>query len=1251
MEDNPPHATTHARNRSLRDREVHRFYECWLSAHGSTYNVANNVESIAQAALHGAGYRPHVSQDRALSAFCQLAAFRLHATRATVSLIDATTQYVLAEGTRGAAVAESKDLWQGTAVLPRNGAMGEHCMENTAIARDYDGRTFTGVGLIIPDCRLDDRFKDRPYVISEQGTRFYAGVPIVSRTGIMLGTYAVFDEKPRTGMSIAELKFMQETAGAVMEHLEWSRDRVDKVKGDRIVRGMASFIEGCTSVHGAFGQTGLPSHARGTKHHDSTNPHRSSKKHDPHHSHSTHHASATLPKDNGEPTKSKDNGEPTKSGPNAPPSPTQRNKADSTSSVFLRAVTILRESTLADGVAIFAATSGSTSTKSSNETTMAFTQANPQFAPSTATEQRLSRPGLGGASRATSESNIAPGARPCKVLAYALADDRARAEIEQGSILTLETLEKYFALFPRGKVFYFTDTGLGLNSGDETSAGEDDVESSSTRHRKPRPMDHKELLKKIPAARNVVFIPLYDIAEEKVEAGCFLWTSVTGRMINLDDDLSYLRAFGDSIMSEVARLNVQKNESAKTTFIASMSHELRSPLHGILGAAEFLVDTATDSYQAGLIMSIATCGKTLLDTLNHVLDYSKINKLGRTQMRRNERQNKLVRLHSDTDLESITLTAEVDLGVLVEEVVEAVCAGHAFAKLQSSVDKGRGLTGQGWQLTSADASTAGQQAAKSEGNVSVLLDIEPKASWLVRTQAGALRRIIMNLVTNALKYTSSGFVAIALRASKETDDDSKVNALVRVVDSGKGMSDDFQKNSLFVAFSQEDAFQPGTGLGLNIVKQIVDSLGGTIQVKSQQHVGTEVDVSVSLTAAINEPKTDRPAPDDLTRALVPKVRGRHMVLLDPWEDRPKTESTSRLQETLREVCEQWFEMRVTKATIMDRLDADFYLYSEPPPVDALAEEIRLGGLKAPSGRKIPLILVCLNAESAIAVSRSQSKRFAALGGLVEVIAQPCGPRKLATALGMCLKRMQDTAETSAANGEEEYESAVTSALDAKETRRAGNAIKPAEGYMNEDTGFASPRSQLQRQIATDNIPRSITVELPSPPPLDPETPTLERELRFSALSLAEPSEMSESGEDETPLHILVVDDNHINLHLLTTFMKRNGYEYAAAVNGLEAVQKYREGCSPPPQLPEGITPPKPFDYVLIDINMPVMNGIEATKQIRELERVHQVKPAGIFALTGSASEEARNVAEEAGVDRLLSKPVKFANLQKLLVRR
>lgn len=498
-------------------------------------------------------------------------------------------------------------------------------------------------------------------------------------------------------------------------------------------------------------------------------------------------------------------------------------------------------------------------------------------------------------------------------------------------------------------------------------------------------MDHKELLKKIPGAKNVIFLPLFDHGEERLIAGCFLWTSVTGRMM-LDTDLSFLRAFSNCIVSEVVRMNMQKNEASKTTFIASMSHELRSPLHGILGAAEFLMDTMTDAYQSGLITSIVTCGKTLLDTLNHVLDYSKINKLGRATMRKHAKQNKLINLASDSSLESLNMTAEIDLGVLVEEVAEAVTAGHSFKRLP-----GAGSVASFDALTSGKSDAVASATSQQGSHPLVLLDISPRRSWLVRIQPGALRRIIMNLLGNALKYTENGFVAVSLRAQeREGSNSSKIDALIRVVDSGKGMSDTFQKDRLFVPFSQEDPFQPGTGLGLSIVKQIVDSLGGSIEVHSQQNVGTEIDVRLSLTPA-SENTEHTPDPEIL--ATEANTRGKHLVLLDvPREGsptRPMNDPVARLEQTVREACTRWFGMRVTRSNNIDKdHDADFYLYCEPPPVERLIQQNRQSSGRQGMRKEVPVIIVCVNDEEAITICRKHQNTLRELGRVVEVIPQP-----------------------------------------------------------------------------------------------------------------------------------------------------------------------------------------------------------------------------------------------------------------------
>jgi hypothetical protein len=220
----PPHPHPHARV-SLEEREVHRIYHPWLSAHGSSLNVANHVDSLAQEDLQESGYEARSSRDKALTAYAQLVALRLDVKRCMISLIDSSNQYILAEATRTVSIASSRaaeddELWLGTAVLSRPDAVCEHCFINTCTAVDDCGATLTAKGLVVPDCRLDERFKDRPYVLSEPGVRFYAGVPIYSRNGYMIGACAVSDDSPRDNLKVDELRLMQETAQSVIEHLE-----------------------------------------------------------------------------------------------------------------------------------------------------------------------------------------------------------------------------------------------------------------------------------------------------------------------------------------------------------------------------------------------------------------------------------------------------------------------------------------------------------------------------------------------------------------------------------------------------------------------------------------------------------------------------------------------------------------------------------------------------------------------------------------------------------------------------------------------------------------------------------------------------------------------------------------------------------------------------------------------------------------------------------------------------------------------
>lgn len=493
----------------------------------------------------------------------------------------------------------------------------------------------------------------------------------------------------------------------------------------------------------------------------------------------------------------------------------------------------------------------------------------------------------------------------------------------------------------------------------------------------------------------------------------------------------------------------------------------------------------------------------------------------------------------------------------------------------------------------------------------------------------------MNLIGNSLKYTPSGFVAVSLRAQEKASS-NKIEVLIRVVDSGKGMSEDFQRDKLFLPFSQEDSFQPGTGLGLSIVKQIVDSLGGRIEVKSQQQRGTEVDVHLDLIPGDEKPTS---TPDDILMTSK-RTKGLNMILdpSAPAERRPLTDSTVRLEETLRAVCSSWFDMHVYRSNPDEPRNPDICLYSEPPSMSALLEQHHHFQNATSDKPSIPIIIVCATAEEAIEVSRLQGKELRRRGAMIEVIPQPCGPRKLAKILRMCLDHA-DERSFGAADGDES--NPRTSASSSRQASQEDvTSTEPGSTPDSDPQELPSPATAKDGRLS-----RTINAALsfPSPPPLDPNTPALLSPRPASAPAGARnPTALS---TQTSTLHVLLVDDNKINLQLLVMFMKKHQFSYAEAENGQEALDKFKEACLPGPHS-DG--PNRAFDVCLMDISMPVMNGMDATKGIREFEAENGLPRTTVIALTGLASAQAQKEAQVAGIDVFLPKPVKFAELKKLL---
>ncbi|MGN6323972.1 MAG: ATP-binding protein [Dyella sp.] len=261
-------------------------------------------------------------------------------------------------------------------------------------------------------------------------------------------------------------------------------------------------------------------------------------------------------------------------------------------------------------------------------------------------------------------------------------------------------------------------------------------------------------------------------------------------------DTTSINAHNQTLLA--ARDAAERASKAKADFLATMSHEIRTPMNGVIGMLELLGRTALDQEQRELVHAVEDSAGVLLQVLNDVLDFSKL-----------EAGN--VRLDDEP----------FDLRTLLDNVV-GMMAGSMHKK-SLAVEVG------------ADATLAGKLVGDS-----------------VR-----IRQILLNLLNNAAKFTERGGVSVGLRVIG--DDGHAQRVRISVTDTGIGIAADKQA-TLFTPFSQAESWTTrrygGTGLGLAICRHLVQLMGGSIELSSRLGEGTKVTLELRLPVAQRE--ADRP---------------------------------------------------------------------------------------------------------------------------------------------------------------------------------------------------------------------------------------------------------------------------------------------------------------------------------------------------------------------------------------------------------